>query len=81
MKICHSLDHFELCSIADVFHPLIANANVITDISIVRLDTLSGKDICHIANVTNCGNGGGRHGKDWSKEVDQKFLALLLIAK
>ena len=70
MKVCltHSLNQFEQSSPAIVV-PIII-------IIIAGLDTLPGKDISHIANVGYCKKGHGRHGKDWSKEEEQKFLAL-----
>ena len=69
MKVCftHSLKQFEVSSPAIVV-PIIT-------IIIAGLDTLPGRDISHIDNVAHCHDGDGRHGKDWSKEEDQKFLA------
>ena len=69
MKVClsNSLQQFEASSKANVVPSIIIN--------IARMDTLPGKDIRHITNVDNCHNGDCRHGKDWSKEEDRKFLA------
>ena len=44
-------------------------------IIIVRLETLSSKDIRRNANVDNCRNGDDKRDIDWSKKEDQKFLA------
>ena len=72
MKVClsRSLKQFEHSSDANLV-PI-----KISIIIIAGLDKLPGKDISHIDNVANCQSRDGRHGKDWSKEEEQKFLAL-----
>ena len=64
MKVCltNSLQQFEPSSIT-------------IKVIIVRLETLSSKDVRQTTNVENCHNGDGKRGKDWSKQEDQKFLA------
>ena len=65
LKVCltNSLQQFELSSKIKVEKEF--------NMTIVRLETPSSKDIHQITNVANCRNGDGKRGK----QEDQKFLA------
>ena len=69
MKVClaHSLEQFEDSCQAKL---------LLNSVIKVRLDAFPSKDVDYIDNVANCHDGNGRSGKYWSKDEDQKFLAL-----